>query len=122
MFAIHLVHMHVKLGVTHRFVPEPAKSFFLNVGGGMLYSCFTMLQARPGMHSSAVHLLILCCYVCVCAEWDTFRYYAEGVYTDSRCTTKSRDLDHAVVLFGYGTTPQGKRHGRVEPLVTLACG
>lgn len=45
--------------------------------------------------------------VAVDAEWPTFRYYAEGVYHDDRCRTASRELDHAVVLFGYGTTSEG---------------
>lgn len=33
------------------------------------------------------------------------RYYAEGVYYNPECSTE--DLDHAVVLVGYGTTWNG---------------
>lgn len=36
---------------------------------------------------------------------DSFGYYKEGVYTDSACSTQ--DLDHAVVLYGYGTSDEG---------------
>jgi hypothetical protein len=30
------------------------------------------------------------------------------VYDEMDCLTDSADLDHAVMLFGYGTTPDGK--------------
>lgn len=41
------------------------------------------------------------------AEFESFRYYSEGVYYEPDCATASADLDHAVLLFGYGTTPDG---------------
>ncbi len=43
------------------------------------------------------------------AEWATFRFYSDGVFTDPRCRTKANELDHAVVLVGYGTTEDGAR-------------
>lgn len=41
------------------------------------------------------------------AEYD-FVFYAEGVYREVRCGVKVRDLDHAVVLVGYGTSGEGE--------------
>lgn len=32
-----------------------------------------------------------------------FRFYSEGVFYNPQCATRSRDLDHAVLLVGYGT-------------------
>jgi len=39
------------------------------------------------------------------ASPDGFGYYKEGVFSDPSCSTT--DLDHAVVLYGYGTTARG---------------
>lgn len=39
------------------------------------------------------------------AALDSFGFYKEGVYQDAKCS--NQDLDHAVVLFGYGTSDQG---------------
>lgn len=39
------------------------------------------------------------------ASFDEFLFYSEGVYRNRRCTTKPLELDHAVVLTGYGTDP-----------------
>ncbi|MEW5301330.1 MAG: hypothetical protein WDW36_004195 [Sanguina aurantia] len=52
--------------------------------------------------------------VAVDAAAESFRYYSEGVYYNSECSTKSRDLDHAVVLFGYGTTDDGEDYWLVR--------
>jgi hypothetical protein len=35
------------------------------------------------------------------------RYYTEGVYYREDCGQTEDDLDHAVVLVGYGTTESG---------------
>ncbi|KAJ9521835.1 hypothetical protein QJQ45_024698, partial [Haematococcus lacustris] len=45
--------------------------------------------------------------VAVDAEFESFRAYGEGVYDEARCSSRSADLDHAVLLFGYGTTRDG---------------
>mmetsp|Transcript_15665 Transcript_15665/g.46229 ORF Transcript_15665/g.46229 Transcript_15665/m.46229 type:complete len:753 (-) Transcript_15665:166-2424(-) len=37
---------------------------------------------------------------------DSFLYYKEGVYTDPECDINN--LDHQVILFGYGTSDDGK--------------
>ncbi|GIL80283.1 hypothetical protein Vretimale_17448 [Volvox reticuliferus] len=37
----------------------------------------------------------------------TFRFYSEGVYHNPHCGQKLEALDHAVLLVGYGTTPEG---------------
>ena len=42
------------------------------------------------------------------ASLDTFKWYSEGVYKEVACKTKEDDLDHAVLLVGYGTTAGGE--------------
>jgi C1A family cysteine protease len=42
------------------------------------------------------------------ASLDTFKWYSEGVYKEAACMTKEDDLDHAVLLVGYGTAPGGE--------------
>ncbi|KAF5842784.1 hypothetical protein DUNSADRAFT_5156 [Dunaliella salina] len=37
----------------------------------------------------------------------TMKYYSEGVYYRENCGNTADDLDHAVTLVGYGTTPDG---------------
>ncbi|CAB3370068.1 Hypothetical predicted protein [Cloeon dipterum] len=34
---------------------------------------------------------------------DSFRFYAEGVYYEPECSSKDEDLNHAVLVVGYGT-------------------
>lgn len=38
---------------------------------------------------------------------DSFKFYSEGVYYDLACSTDPDELDHAVLLVGYGTAPDG---------------
>ncbi|KXZ45509.1 hypothetical protein GPECTOR_54g251 [Gonium pectorale] len=52
--------------------------------------------------------------VSVYADLDNFRYFSEGVYDEPDCSTRMRDLDHTVTLFGYGTTPDGKDYWLVR--------
>jgi len=37
----------------------------------------------------------------------SFKFYGEGVYWSPECGWRPRDLDHAVLLVGYGTSPEG---------------
>eukprot|EP00879_Flechtneria_rotunda_P020025 GHRR01021053.1.p1 GENE.GHRR01021053.1~~GHRR01021053.1.p1 ORF type:complete len:405 (+),score=139.61 GHRR01021053.1:1350-2564(+) len=41
------------------------------------------------------------------ASYD-FIFYSEGIYKEKRCSTKPRNLDHAVVLVGWGTDRKTK--------------
>ena len=34
---------------------------------------------------------------------EAFSFYSEGVFDEPACTTRMRDLDHTVTLFGYGS-------------------
>ncbi|XP_065344636.1 cathepsin L-like [Cloeon dipterum] len=34
---------------------------------------------------------------------DSFRFYAEGVYYEPECSSKDEDLNHALLVIGYGT-------------------
>jgi Papain family cysteine protease len=36
-----------------------------------------------------------------------FRFYSSGIFDDPACMWKVDDLDHAVLLVGYGTTAEG---------------
>jgi cathepsin L len=44
--------------------------------------------------------------VSVDAEDDGFRFYAGGLYSNPNCATKADDLNHAVLLSGYGSDPE----------------
>jgi C1A family cysteine protease len=37
------------------------------------------------------------------AHLKTFGFYASGIYYDKACGNKPQDLDHAVLVVGYGT-------------------
>lgn len=39
---------------------------------------------------------------------ESFQYYSKGVYDDTRCTGSESDLDHAVVVVGYGHDTHSK--------------
>ena len=41
------------------------------------------------------------------ASQESFTFYSSGVYYDPNCMWKSDDLDHSMLLVGYGTDPQG---------------
>ncbi|KAK9814317.1 hypothetical protein WJX72_003933 [[Myrmecia] bisecta] len=48
------------------------------------------------------------------ASQPSFRFYAGGVYDDPSCMWKPRDLDHSVMVDGYGTTENGKDYWLVR--------
>lgn len=52
--------------------------------------------------------------VSVDAASDAFRFYAGGVFSDERCSTAAADLDHAVLISGYGTTDNGEDYWLVK--------
>ncbi|KDD76367.1 papain family cysteine protease [Helicosporidium sp. ATCC 50920] len=39
------------------------------------------------------------------ASWDSIAFYSGGIYQESRCMSKPGELDHSVVLVGYGRDP-----------------
>lgn len=43
-----------------------------------------------------------------------FRFYSEGVYNAPNCMYKPEDLDHAVLVVGYGTTEGGRPYWLVR--------
>ena len=43
--------------------------------------------------------------VAIDASHESLRFYSSGVYADPQCMYEAKDLDHAVVLVGYGTSP-----------------
>jgi len=44
--------------------------------------------------------------VSIDASHDSLSFYASGVYVEPLCGNKPEDMDHAVLLVGYGTDPQ----------------
>ena len=46
-------------------------------------------------------------YVALDASQPTFKFYSEGIYHSDTCYTDRDDLDHAVLLVGYGTSESG---------------
>jgi len=41
------------------------------------------------------------------ASQDSFTFYSSGIYYDTSCMWKPEDLDHSMMLVGYGTDPAG---------------
>ncbi|XP_055308914.1 procathepsin L-like [Sitodiplosis mosellana] len=41
--------------------------------------------------------------VSIDSSHDTFRHYMDGIYHDHRCSSATENLDHSVLLVGYGT-------------------
>ena len=40
--------------------------------------------------------------VAVAAACDAFRFYSKGIFHDESCSTLDENLDHAVLVVGYG--------------------
>lgn len=74
----------------------------------MLRVCWLFTRPRSKSfllrHDSCL-MLHAPCMLHAAAALDSFGFYKEGVYQDAKCS--NQDLDHAVVLFGYGTSDQG---------------
>jgi len=47
------------------------------------------------------------CVVAIDAGLESFQLYASGIYNDSACLSDANDLDHAVVVVGFGTNSSG---------------
>ncbi|KAI1307932.1 Procathepsin L [Halotydeus destructor] len=45
------------------------------------------------------------------AGWQSFQFYNTGVYYEPKCTT---DVNHAVLIVGYGTTSSGQKYWLVK--------
>eukprot|EP00798_Chlamydomonas_sp_ICE-L_P027599 gene27599-7236_t len=45
---------------------------------------------------------------------DNFAHYTGGVFTDDTCSTLEEDLNHAVLVAGYGTTDEGEDYWLVK--------
>lgn len=52
------------------------------------------------------------------ASDDSFRFYAGGLYHNPDCHTDPAELDHAVIISGYGTTNEGEAPGLTVSAVT----
>lgn len=46
--------------------------------------------------------------VCVDASHKSFQQYSGGIYYEPKCGSEDEDLDHAVLVVGYGTDANGK--------------
>jgi C1A family cysteine protease len=71
---------------------------------------YAQLKAREPEHVLEALLRYGPIAVSIDASSDDFLFYAGGVFRDDRCKTKSADLDHAVLLVGYGMTPDGEEY------------
>ncbi|XP_055296471.1 procathepsin L-like [Sitodiplosis mosellana] len=40
----------------------------------------------------------------------SFQFYSGGIYYDRRCRSRNRDLNHAMLVVGYGTDKRGKEY------------
>ncbi|KAK9846258.1 hypothetical protein WJX81_000204 [Elliptochloris bilobata] len=52
--------------------------------------------------------------VSVNAEGEDFRFYKSGIYNNKKCSPKMKRLDHAVIVSGYGRTPEGQDYWIVK--------
>lgn len=52
--------------------------------------------------------------VSIDAAQPTFRFYSSGVYNDPSCKWKQDDLDHSVMLVGYGTSDDGQDYWTIK--------
>ncbi|MGI9274200.1 MAG: C1 family peptidase [Endozoicomonas sp.] len=52
--------------------------------------------------------------VIINASLDSMMEYSSGVYDDPKCTNRYYNLDHAVLVVGYGVTDQGTPYWKVK--------
>lgn len=48
------------------------------------------------------------------AGQQSFQYYSKGIYYDEKCHNKLEDLNHAVLVVGYGVEPDGQKYWLVK--------
>lgn len=48
------------------------------------------------------------------ASRESFQFYSDGVYFDEKCGSKVEEMNHAVLIVGYGTEPDGKQYWLVK--------
>ena len=48
------------------------------------------------------------------ASDNSFRFYSGGIYSRPDCATQASDLDHAVIISGYGTAADGTPYWLVK--------
>jgi cathepsin L len=44
----------------------------------------------------------------------TFQFYSDGIYFDPECGNRADDVNHAVLVVGYGTEPSGQKYWLVK--------
>ena len=52
--------------------------------------------------------------IAIDAALNSFRFYRRGIYYDKRCKMGAMDLDHSIILVGYGTTAKGEDYWVVK--------
>lgn len=48
------------------------------------------------------------------AHLESFQYYGDGVYFDPKCGNKPEDMNHAVLVVGYGQEEDGTKYWIVK--------
>lgn len=48
------------------------------------------------------------------AGQSSFQHYSKGVYYDENCSNKLEDLNHAVLIVGYGVEANGQKYWMVK--------
>ncbi|XP_018327527.1 cathepsin L-like isoform X2 [Agrilus planipennis] len=48
------------------------------------------------------------------ASQESFQFYSDGVYYDPKCESAADKMNHAVLVVGYGTEPDGKQYWLIK--------
>ncbi|XP_074038120.1 procathepsin L [Leptinotarsa decemlineata] len=48
------------------------------------------------------------------AGQETFQFYSEGIYDDPACGNKPEQMNHAVLIVGYGQEPDGRKYWLIK--------
>lgn len=44
----------------------------------------------------------------------SFQFYSDGIYYDPQCGNRPDDVNHAVLIVGYGTEPNGQKYWLIK--------
>lgn len=48
------------------------------------------------------------------ASRDSLQFYSDGVYFDPECANRPDDMNHAILIVGFGTEPNGQKYWLIK--------